>query len=36
LHLAIALGLPAPVLATADRGMACAAEALGMTAVTFG
>ena len=36
LHLAIAQSLGAALLATADRGMALAAEALGITAVTFG
>ena len=36
LHLAIAQSAGATVLATADRGMARAAEALGIGAVTFG
>jgi uncharacterized protein len=36
LHLAIAQTAGAPLLATADRDMARAAEALGMDVVTFG
>jgi uncharacterized protein len=36
LHLAIAHGVGASILATADRGMARAAEALGIATVTFG
>jgi predicted nucleic acid-binding protein len=36
LHLAIAHGVGTSLLATADRKMARAAEALGMATVTFG